>query len=51
MEFWDNLSAATKGVIVGGALLLVVLLIVRALEPEDGPELKPGIPPGMARSQ
>jgi hypothetical protein len=35
MDFWDDLSTATKGAIIGGAILLVVIIIVRAMEPKD----------------
>ncbi len=49
MDFWENLSTGTKGAIIIGALLFVVIVIVRVMEPDAGPEIPPGIPPGMTR--
>lgn len=49
MSFWEELSGGTKGVIVVGALLLVVILIVRSMEPDENtPVPPPGIPRGNA---
>lgn len=50
MSFWENLSGGTKAFIVISALLMLVLIAMRAMGPdEDAPPLTPGIPPGMAR--
>lgn len=49
MEFWENLSAGTKGAVIIGAILLVVILVVRAMQPADGPPLELGIRPGAAQ--
>lgn len=52
MSFWDELSGATKAVVVIGAILMVVILVIRATGPdEDAPPLTPGIPPGVARTR
>lgn len=47
MSFWNGLSATTKGVIIVGGLLWLVVLIVRMQEPdEDAPVPPPGVPRG-----
>ena len=52
MSFWEDLSSGTKIFIVLGAILMVVLIVVRATGPdENAPASEPGIPPGMARTR
>lgn len=51
MSFWEDLSKGTKTFVVIGAILMVVLIAIRAMGPdEDAPPLEPGIPPGMVRN-
>lgn len=48
MSFWENLSGGTKAFVIIGAVLMVIVLAIRASGPSED---EPVPPPGIQRAQ